>query len=112
MKPPSDIGVRVLAYFQTNPAPAIREIMRACNISSTSVVNYWLRRYARDGVLVQAHDARTARRYRLADSPPEPTRDELTDAVRNLARGCVDYGGAYVAVKREAFDALREAVRK
>jgi repressor LexA len=46
--------------------PTIREIGRACNISSTSVVNYNLNKLERDGFL--SRDREVSRGLRLADS--------------------------------------------
>lgn len=50
--------------------PTIREIGRACNISSTSVVNYNLNKLEREGLLVR--DREVSRGLRLHDSLIDP----------------------------------------
>jgi repressor LexA len=47
--------------------PTIREIGKACNISSTSVVNYNLNKLEREGLLLRDKDV--SRGLRLAESP-------------------------------------------
>lgn len=50
---------RILQFIRTRHAegnlvlPSYREIMDACGVSSTSVVNYHLRRLARDGAIIR-----------------------------------------------------------
>lgn len=50
--------------------PTIREIGVACNISSTSVVNYNLNKLERDGLLIR--DREVSRGLRLANTPDDP----------------------------------------
>lgn len=59
---------RIIAFLRTylrehGYAPAVREIMAACNVSSTSLVTYHLRRLADEGVI--ARDEGVTRSIRL-----------------------------------------------
>lgn len=58
---------KIQAYYYAHPddTPTIRELMDACNISSSSVVAAAQERLARRQVLAMYVAGRTARRYRI-----------------------------------------------
>ena len=99
-------GERILAYYYAHPdaAPAVREIVRDCDISSTSVVRYWQRKYVAQGVLETTGAPGTSRRYRLVNP------QNLTSVVRLLLERTERRGG-YGVVPWAAIEALREAVQ-
>lgn len=58
---------RIMDYYRSRPdnPPTIREIMAACDISSTSVVAYHLDRLIEAGLLVSSGGLGQARKIRL-----------------------------------------------
>ena len=63
----------ILQYIKTSIAndrsPTVREIQRDCNISSNSVVTYWLDKLEDDGKITRTpHEARS---IRLVETEPE-----------------------------------------
>lgn len=60
-------------------SPSIREIMEVCDISSTSMVSYALRRLERVGVIKLEGDARTSRRIEVVGGHWTFTKPEAQD---------------------------------
>ena len=73
---------KIQAYYYAHPddTPTMRELMDACNISSSSsVVSAALERLARRQVLAMYGAGRTARRYRLATKSERNTSNALRE---------------------------------
>lgn len=92
---------RILDYFQTHPAPTMRELVRAGLASSTSTARARCERLVALGLLAEAEPG-TARRYRLAASP-------LHTAARLLIERAEVRGGD-VVIPRAAYEAVKELV--
>lgn len=80
-----------LVISRDDGSPSLREIAEACDVSSTSVVDYNVSRLVALGLLVRGGEANDQRRIRL---PVNPWRQLVDDAeyIFGMLQG-VDYGG-------------------
>lgn len=80
MRTNTDLSARILSFIRAyqlghDNSPSVREIQQALNISSTSVVDYNLKKLAREGFI--KHTPKRSRSIRLAKSDPRTAAQKL-----------------------------------
>jgi len=97
---------RVLAFLQSRPddPPTVREIMAACDISSTSVVSYTLKQLADAGKITRKK--LKSRSVRLAGQPAAKAGGDETARLRAEV---IRLKGEVIKLRREL--GLREAAQ-